>query len=148
MPDMNDWYFTFLCQPACYISADLWKPQRILNIYLFETWKCFPWGGRGTRVRVCGECDLAEDCWQTPDPSPRGRLPCQFSVIVFGSEASPSVPLSDLSAPWGQHQRCRQLTHLPWQPKTDTTPSSSVYFSKMWAWDADYASSQSSGLEL
>ena len=62
-PDKNEWYFTFLCQPACYISADLWKPQHIFNLHLFKSWTCcFPWGGWDQRGKAGG------------GGRPRGRL--------------------------------------------------------------------------
>ena len=90
-PDKNEWYFTFLCQPACYISADLWKPQHIFNLHLFKSWTCcFPWGGWDQRGKAGG------------GGRPRGRLlrgscpvpvwwdrPWRSLVMIWRREASP-----------------------------------------------------------
>lgn len=71
------------------------------------------------------------DCWGTAVPSLYCLLRYQkiFSDDLKEWSISP-LPLNDLSASRGQHQRCRQLTHLPWQPKTETMPSSTACFSK------------------
>ena len=108
-PDKNEWYFTFLCQPACYISADLWKPQHIFNLHLFKSWTCcFPWGGWDQRGKAGG------------GGRPRGRLlrgSCPVPVWWMGQtmkvfsddlkEGSiSSVSPHDFAASRGQHQKC------------------------------------------
>lgn len=93
MPDVNDWHFTFLCQPACCISADLWKPQHVLNVYLFETWKCFPRGGRGTRLRVRGGWRMEDGRGGRPCADPQraaGRHPTRLRMAAFSASSQES----------------------------------------------------------
>lgn len=117
----------------------------IFNIHLFKTWKCcFPWGGRGTRVRGYGEEKMADEGSQALRITPwkdwtlvlacRRLLRDSCPVCVASSLSkfqwwpeggSIFVLQNDLLASLGQHQRCQQLTAIQ-----NTTPSSAACFGK------------------
>lgn len=99
-PDTHDWYFTFLCQPACSISADLRKPQRIFNLHLFKSWTCcFPWspggqGGPGIQRGNDGggrrpRADLSRLLRGSCPVSVWWDRPWKFSVMIWMRGASP-----------------------------------------------------------
>lgn len=137
-PDTHDWYFTFLCQPACSICADLRKPQHIFNLHLFKSCTCcFPWspgrggqGGSGDPKRKRWRRQEAS-CW--PQYTTEGQLSCLCvmgqTMKVFSDDLNEgsisSVSPHDFSASRGQHQECGWLTHFSWQ--TDIASSGAVF---------------------